>query len=42
MEKGPRNGNAIAFSASKGEAFAPTSNYKAWRKRLRGNWRILR
>uniref|UniRef100_A0A8B9SV60 Intraflagellar transport 52 n=1 Tax=Anas platyrhynchos TaxID=8839 RepID=A0A8B9SV60_ANAPL len=41
MEKGPRNGNAIAFSASKGEAFAPTSNYKAWRKRLRGNWRIL-
>uniref|UniRef100_A0A8B9C3N9 Intraflagellar transport 52 n=2 Tax=Anserinae TaxID=2068722 RepID=A0A8B9C3N9_9AVES len=41
MEKGPRNGNAIVFNASKGEAFTLTGSYKAWRKRLRGSWRIL-
>jgi len=40
MEKGPRN--AIVFNASKGEVFTPASSYKAWRKRLRGNWKILR
>ncbi|XP_047905043.2 intraflagellar transport protein 52 homolog isoform X2 [Anser cygnoides] len=41
MEKGPRSGNAIVFNASKGEAFTLTGSYKAWRKRLRGSWRIL-
>ncbi|XP_042690474.1 intraflagellar transport protein 52 homolog isoform X1 [Centrocercus urophasianus] len=39
MAECPRN--AIVFNASKGEAFTPASGYKAWRKRLRGNWEIL-
>ncbi|XP_072206327.1 intraflagellar transport protein 52 homolog isoform X2 [Excalfactoria chinensis] len=39
MEKGQRN--LIVFNASKGEVFAPASGYKAWRRRLRENWKIL-
>ncbi|KAM6248512.1 intraflagellar transport protein 52 homolog isoform 1-T1 [Porphyrio hochstetteri] len=38
MERGPRS--AVAFSASKGEAFTLAGSYKSLRKRLRGNWKV--
>lgn len=40
MERGLRN--AIAFNASKGEAFTLGSGYKSLRKRLRGDWKLQR
>ncbi|OXB66553.1 UNVERIFIED_CONTAM: hypothetical protein H355_004560, partial [Colinus virginianus] len=39
MATAPRS--PVVFNASKGEAFTPASGYKAWRRRLRGNWKVL-